>query len=129
MVAGGFIEVGVGRTGVTPTVEAYSPESNTWRDLPDLPRLAITGWRQWSETGRSSSVAIPRSGDASTSVWELVDDVWVDRAPVPEPVAAGAAVVLGQAIHVVGWGTRRALPPLRPRRRLVVEAPRAGKGA
>jgi hypothetical protein len=43
VVAGGFIEVGVGRTGVTPTVEAYRPESNTWRDLPDLPEARHHG--------------------------------------------------------------------------------------
>jgi len=102
VVAGGFTEVGVGRTGVTPTVEAYSPESNTWRDLPDLPEArhhgtaAVVGDRAFFIGGYTAS------GDASTSVWELVDDVWVDRAPVPEPVAAGAAVVLGQEIHVLG---------------------------
>ena len=48
VVAGGFIEVGVGRTGVTPTVEAYAPDSDTWRALPISLRPAITGWRQWS---------------------------------------------------------------------------------
>ena len=102
VVAGGFIEVGVGRTGVTPTVEAYAPDSDTWRDLPDLPdarhhgMAAVVGARAFFIGGYTTS------GDPSTSVWELVDDVWVDRAPVPEPVAAGAAVVTGQAVYVLG---------------------------
>jgi N-acetylneuraminic acid mutarotase len=102
VVAGGFIEVGVGRTGVTPTVEAYSPDSDTWRDLPDLPEArhhgmaAVVGGRAFFIGGYAPS------GDPSTSVWELIDDAWVDRAPLPEPGAAGAAVVLGQAIHVLG---------------------------
>jgi N-acetylneuraminic acid mutarotase len=102
VVAGGFIGVGVGRSGVTPTVEAYSPESDTWRDLPDLPEARHHGMAAVVEDRAFFIGGYTASGDASTSVWELVDDVWVDRAPMPEPVAAGAAVVLGQGIHVVG---------------------------
>ena len=102
VVAGGFIEVGVGRTGVTPTVEAYSPDSDTWRDLPELPEArhhgmaAVVGGRAFFMGGYTAS------GDPSTSMWELLDDVWVDRTPLPEPVAAGAAIALGNDIHIVG---------------------------
>jgi len=102
VVAGGLIEVGLGRTGVTPTVEAYSPETDMWRDLPDLPEArhhgmaAAVGGRLFFIGGYAGS------GDPSSNVWELVDDAWVDRAPLPEPVAAGAAVALADAIHIVG---------------------------
>lgn len=42
------------------------------------------------------------AGDPSPDVWELVDDVWANRASLPEPVAAGAAVILGDAVYIVG---------------------------
>lgn len=102
VVAGGFIEVGVGRTGVTPSVEAYSPDTDTWRDLPDLPEArhhgmaAAVGNRMFFMGGYTAS------GDPSPDVWELVDDVWANRAPLPEPVAAGAAAILGDAVYIVG---------------------------
>ena len=102
VVAGGFIEVGVGRTGVTPTVEAYSPDSDTWRDLPDLPEArhhgmaAVVGGRLFFIGGYTPS------GNPSAAVWELVDEAWRDVAPLPAPVAAGAAVTMGQSIFLVG---------------------------
>lgn len=43
VVAGGFIEVGVGRTSVTPTVEAYIAEAGSWHSLPDLPEARHHG--------------------------------------------------------------------------------------
>ena len=102
LVAGGFIEAGVGRTGVTPTVEAYTPETDTWRALVDLPEArhhgmaASVGERLFFIGGYTPS------GDPSESVWELVEDEWVDRNILPRPVAAGTAVTVGDAIFVVG---------------------------
>ena len=102
VVAGGFIEVGVGRTGVTPTVEAYTPETDTWHALVDLPEArhhgmaATVGQRLFFIGGYTPT------GNPSASVWELVDDGWVDRGSLPAPVAAGAAVTMGESIFVVG---------------------------
>jgi Kelch motif len=102
VVAGGLIEVGVGRTGVTPTVEAYSPENDTWRTLPDLPEarhhgMAAAVGDQVFFMGGSTAV-----GDPSAGVWELVGGAWVDRAALPAPVTAGAAVTIGEGIYLVG---------------------------
>lgn len=102
VVIGGFIEVGVGRIGVTDTVEAYSPDSDTWRDLPDLPEpihhgmAAVVADRLFALGGYSSG------GDPVDSMWELVGDAWIDRAPLPGPVGAGAAVVVDDWVYVVG---------------------------
>ncbi len=102
VVGGGYIEVGVGRVGVTATVEAYSPETDTWRDLPDLPEprhhgmAAVVADRLFVFGGYSTV------NEATDTVWELVDGQWVDRAPLPGPVAAGAAVGLDDSIFVVG---------------------------
>ena len=102
VVVGGLIEVGVGRTGVTPTVEAYSPETDTWRTLPDLPEarhhgMAAAVGEQVFFMGGSTA-----AGDTSAGVWELVEDEWVDRAALPAPVTAGAAVIIGEGIFLVG---------------------------
>lgn len=102
VVAGGFIEVGVGRTGVTPTVEAYAPETDTWHALLDLPEArhhgmsAAVGQRLFFMGGYTPA------GDPSASVWELVEGEWVDRGALPTPVAAGAAVTMGESIFVIG---------------------------
>jgi N-acetylneuraminic acid mutarotase len=102
VVSGGFIEVGVGRIGVTETVEAYSPDTDSWRDLPDLPEprhhgmAAVVADRLFVFGGYSAS------NDATDTVWELADGEWVGRAPLPGPVAAGAAAVLDDSILVVG---------------------------
>jgi N-acetylneuraminic acid mutarotase len=102
VVAGGFIEVGVGRTGVTPKVEAYQPETDTWHPLVDLPEARHHGMAA-SIGGRLFFIGgFTPSGDPSTSVWELVEDGWVDRRALPSPVAAGAAVSMGDIIFVVG---------------------------
>jgi Kelch motif len=102
VVAGGLIEVGVGRTGVTPTVEAYEPETDTWHALVDLPEARHHGMA--ASVGRRLFFigGYKPSGEASTSVWELVEGGWVDRIALPSPVAAGAAVTMGETIFVVG---------------------------
>lgn len=102
VVSGGFIVIGVGRVGVTETVEAYSPDTDTWRDLPDLPEprhhgmVAVVADRLFVFGGYSAA------NDATDTVWELVDGEWAARAPLPVPVAAGAAVVLDDSIFVAG---------------------------
>ncbi len=102
VVSGGFIEVGVGRIGVTDSVEAYSPGTDSWRDLPDLPEprhhgmAAVVGDRLFALGGYAPD------SNAVNTVWELVADGWTERAPMPGPVAAGAAVVIDDSIFVVG---------------------------
>ena len=102
VVAGGFIGVGVGRSGVTPTVETYSPEIDAWRDLPPLPEarhhgmVAVVGERIFFLGGYTPG------DNPSAAVWELVDEAWRDSQPLPSPVAAGAAVTLGESIFLLG---------------------------
>lgn len=102
VVSGGFIERGVGRVGVSASVEAYSPESDTWRDLPDLPQprhhgmAAVVADRLFVIGGYSPA------NEPTDTVWELVDGQWIDRAPLPGPVGAGAAVAIDDSIYVVG---------------------------
>ena len=102
VVAGGLIEVGVGRTGVTPTVEGYTPDTDTWHALLDLPEArhhgmsAAVGQRLFFMGGYTPA------GDPSASVWELVEGEWVGRRAIPAPVAAGAAVTMDESIFVIG---------------------------
>jgi len=102
VVAGGFIEVGVGRTGVTDTVEAYDPESDAWRDLPPLPSPVHHGMAAVVSDRFLVMGGYSEAGDPVSTVWELVGVDWVDRPPLPGPVAAGAAVAMGDAVYLVG---------------------------
>jgi N-acetylneuraminic acid mutarotase len=106
VVIGGLVETAPGRFGVTRSVEAYDPDDDSWRPLPDLPEprhhamAAMVGDRLFviggfSETGRGDVV----------SVWELVGDHWEDRARLPAPIGAGAAVVIGDEVFLVGGAT------------------------
>jgi N-acetylneuraminic acid mutarotase len=106
VVAGGFIEVGLGRTGVTDTVEAYDPETHGWRDLAALPEPRHHGMAAVVDSRLFVIGGYSVAGDPTTTVWELVDDEWADRSPLPGPVAAGAAVAMDKSIYVVG-GTPR----------------------
>jgi N-acetylneuraminic acid mutarotase len=102
VVAGGYLEVGVGRIGVTPTVETYQPGTDSWSGLPDLPEARHHGMAA-AAGGRLFFIGgYTPAGDASAGVWELADGVWVDRATLPSPVAAGAAVATEDAILLVG---------------------------
>ena len=102
VVAGGFIEVGVGRTGVTATVEAYAPETDAWHDLPALPVPVHHGMAASVSDRLFFIGGYSEPGDPVRNVWELVGDDWVDRASLPRPVAAGAAVAIDNQIYVVG---------------------------
>jgi N-acetylneuraminic acid mutarotase len=103
VVAGGLVTAGLRGFSATASVEAYDPESDTWRSLPDLPgpRHHLTAV---SVEGRLMVIGgFAESGFAATDeVWELVGGVWETRAPLPRPVGAGAAVVLNGLVYVVG---------------------------
>ncbi len=102
VIIGGFVEMGLGRSGATAAVEAYSIAADTWRPLPDLPRpvhhamAAVVGNRLFVIGGYSAD------GDPVDSVFELVDNAWVERSALPGPLAAAATAVLDDSIYVVG---------------------------
>ena len=102
VVVGGLIEIGVGRRGPTATVEAYSPEADSWRDLPDLPQPIHHGMAAVIEDRLFVIGGYSPAGDPVDTLWELDGDQWRVLDPLPRPVGAGAAVVLEGAIHVVG---------------------------
>ncbi|HLF42687.1 MAG TPA: hypothetical protein VJA46_04050 [Acidimicrobiia bacterium] len=102
VVVGGFIEVGVGRTGVTDTVEAYDPSTGAWRDLPRLPAPVHHGMAAVVSDRLFVIGGYSEAGDPVSTVWELVDADWVERSPLPGPVAAGAAVAIDDSVYVVG---------------------------
>ena len=103
VVSGGFVESGFGDDSVTASVGAYDPESDSWRELPDMPSprhhgmAAVVDGRVFMIGGYSLSGFNPTS-----TMWELVDGEWVDRAPIPVLVGAGAAVELDGLIYLVG---------------------------
>jgi N-acetylneuraminic acid mutarotase len=102
IVIGGFIEVGVGRTGVTDTVEAFNPVTSTWSELPRLPAPIHHGMATAVSDRLFVIGGYSETGDAVNTVWEMVDGAWAARSPLPQPVAAGAAVALDDSIYVVG---------------------------
>lgn len=102
VVTGGFIEVGVGRTGVTDTVEAFNPVTSTWSELPPLPAPIHHGMAAAVSDRFFVIGGYSATGDAVNTVWELVDGAWTDRSPLPNLVAAGAAAALDDSIYVVG---------------------------
>jgi hypothetical protein len=102
VVLGGFVEVGVGRTGVTSSVEAYDPVTDTWRHLPDLPEARHHGMAA-AAGDRLFFIGGYTPGDnPSAAVWELVDGAWRDSQPLPGPVGAAVAVATDDAIYLVG---------------------------
>lgn len=103
VVVGGLVESSPGRTGVTASVEAYDPESDSWRALPELPdprhhaMAAVIDGRVFALGG------FPRTGfEPTDTMWELTHAGWEERTPLPSPVAAGAAVTIDGSIYVVG---------------------------
>lgn len=102
VISGGFVEMGLGRSGATAAAEAYSIAADTWRSLPDLPQpvhhamAAVVADRLFTIGGYSAD------GDPIDSVLELDGDSWVERAALPGPLAAASTAVLDDSIYVVG---------------------------
>lgn len=103
VVIGGLIETAPGRLGVTSSVEGYDVGSDSWTVLADLPAprhhvmAAVTDRRLFVMGGFSES-----GFDPVSTMWELTGGDWVQRAPLPVPVGAGAAVTLAGDIYLVG---------------------------
>ncbi len=102
VILGGFTEVGLGRSGVTSGVEAYSPDDDAWHELPDLPEPRHHGMAAVVEDRLFMIGGYSESGEPSITVWELADAQWVERAPLPGPMAAAASAVVDDSIYVVG---------------------------
>ncbi|MGH8951760.1 MAG: Kelch repeat-containing protein [Acidimicrobiia bacterium] len=102
VIMGGFVEIGLGQSGVTASVEAYDPDLDAWRDLAELPEPRHHGMAAVVDDRLFMIGGFDAPGDPAETVWELVDGQWVDRAPLPNPVGAAGTAVLDGAIHIVG---------------------------
>jgi N-acetylneuraminic acid mutarotase len=86
-------------------VDAYSPSSDTWRRLPDLPiavhhtLAASDGRRLYVAGGYGGPLGI---GRPVRDVFVLEDGRWQSLPRLPEPRAAGGAAVLRGRLYVVG---------------------------
>ena len=102
VIMGGFVEIGLGQSGVTASVEAYDPDLDSWRELAELPEPRHHGMAAVVDERLFMIGGFDAPGDPAETVWELVDGQWVDRSPLPGPLGAAATAVLDGAIYVVG---------------------------
>ena len=101
---------------VTSSVQAYSPDTNTWRDVADFPAefhhpnvavvngvMYVTGFH----LGSSLRVADPRS-----FAYDPVADEWTPRSPLPPGTERGSACVatIDGKIYLFGGASDRTLP-------------------
>lgn len=87
-------------------VDAYLPRTNTWRRLPDLP---TTAHHPMAAGNRGLLYVVGGYGPDNQpldSAYVLRDGQWMELPRMPEPRAAGGAVVLGEQIFVVGGVVR-----------------------
>jgi non-specific serine/threonine protein kinase len=87
-------------------VDAYLPRTNTWRRLPDLP---TTAHHAMAAGNRGLLYVVGGYGPDSQpldSAYVLQDRRWTELPRMPEPRAAGGAVVLGEQIYVIGGVVR-----------------------
>jgi hypothetical protein len=101
IVVGGFLADG----STTGRAEAWSPRTNRWRRLPELP-LAVNHAAAGSWQGRML-VAGGYAGDGSpsTAAWMLSRGRWQPLPALPESRAAAAGAVAGDTFYVVGGVT------------------------
>jgi len=129
---------GLTSDGASPRVDAYSPATDSWRRLPDLPAGRHHAFA--ASDGRRLYVAGGYGDDGPTrTAWFLDGVAWRSLPPLPEARAAGGAAVLRGKLYIVaGRGptglarraysldlaTRRwrAIPPPTPREHLAVAA-------
>jgi N-acetylneuraminic acid mutarotase len=89
----------------SPRVDAYSPEADRWRRLPDLPAgrhhaLAASDGRRLYVVG---GYGHPLGGGGPTrTAWILESGAWHALPRLPEPRAAGGAAVIRGKLYVVG---------------------------
>ena len=86
-------------------VDAYSPASNRWRRLPDLPSgvhhamAASSGGKLYVVGGYGGPLG---AGTRVRTAFVLERGGWRSLPRLPEPRAAGGAAVLGRRLYVVG---------------------------
>ena len=110
-IVGGYTDGSV----VPKTFEAdvYDPATDTWEQLPDMPRpithagtvaddtnIYFAGGVVGSDDPKGESQKIP----ATTEVWrfDAESEVWSVMPPLPEPRGAGALALLDDTLHFFG---------------------------
>ncbi|MCH9680863.1 MAG: kelch repeat-containing protein [Deltaproteobacteria bacterium] len=100
---GGFAE----GAALVPTVEAYDPRLDSWRDIADLPvpmhhpQAAAVGGRLWV---LGFLTGFDFAADGRGYVYDPDTDTWADAPamPVGTERGAGGVAVVGDAIYVLG---------------------------
>ncbi len=90
----------------TRRLDTYDPSTGSWRALADLPTpvthapAVVVGREVWVLGGFVGD----HPGVITDAVWryEVDLDLWSPGPPLPEPVAAGAAALLGSTVHYFG---------------------------
>lgn len=100
--AGGF----TGDGGVTTAVQVYDPQTDTWRDGPDLPEPVHHASLVATDTDLvlvGGYPSIPFEAIADVFVLDRENGTWVEGPALPEPRGAGAAAWDGERL-VYGGG-------------------------
>jgi len=90
--------------GVTPAVEAYDPESDTWAPGSDKPTPVV----YVSAAVVGSEVYVPGGCDAvgrptrGVEVYNVLADSWREVSPLPEPRCAYALAALDARLYLFG---------------------------
>ena len=101
VVAGGFLNDG----SSSPRVDAYSPATNRWRRLPDLP-LGVNHAMAAAARGRVYALGgYSSDGRALRDAYVLAGRRWSPLKAMPESRAAAGAAVVGHRLYVVGGVT------------------------
>lgn len=108
-VVGGRVSSFIGNLVNLPALEAYSPATNTWRTLPDMPtprgglaaaamngKLYVFGGEYFTSSG-SGVFASNEEYDPTTRTWRTMR-------PLPTPRHGMSAVTIGDTIFVIGGG-------------------------
>ena len=104
MSLGGELYAIGGRSGSTQVapLEVYDPATDTWTDLPDLPRARnhLAGYAD----GAQVCVAGGREPDTSTAIdcFDPAAGTWTDGPVLPQATSGALAAVLGADLIVAG---------------------------
>lgn len=101
---------------VTTSVQAYSPDTNSWRDVAPFPvefhhpNVAVVGGRIYVAGFHFGSTL--RVADGRTYAYDPAEDAWSPRAPMPAGTERGAGCVaaLESSIYVFGGAGDLTLP-------------------
>ncbi len=85
----------------TGRADAYSPATNRWRRLPDLP-VGVDHAMAAGASGRVYVLGGYGSGVTRATAFVLRQGRWAALPPMPAPRAAGGAAIVGRRLYVVG---------------------------